>query len=298
MTSYSNINDAFNNMEYDDLDIMAREVNDRKKKLIKNEYDIYRNQIQSTQKSFNELNNNSFKYFSPQGEFKINDNYSDNENNTNEIIDSGAILPKINNDDYKEYESKDSFILSLENHNKRQKNKHTCNHIKSNKNVSFESDHSDEYSDSNDTNNYINHIYECNKCRKKFKSLFKHGTKHKHHDDCCYFNSAYNTKKINPNSYQNDGRYINENLNNINNNNNNNNINNINNNNMNNSNIMNNYNNNNSNNSNNTIDKTIIGNNNVEYSFYDMNIKTIFLTVLIGIGIIFILDIFTKTGII
>ena len=126
MTSYSNIYDAFNNNEYDELDKMAREYNNKDK--------IF--------KKLNEKNNSQkFNFFNAQGNFTnsdyvdyLNKNYyyknSDSKNLdyncpdsiegvSNDLSKYSLKLDSINHSQYGDQDSRnsleDSFLLNLKN---------------------------------------------------------------------------------------------------------------------------------------------------------------------------------------
>ncbi|ARF09346.1 hypothetical protein Catovirus_2_295 [Catovirus CTV1] len=155
MTSYSNINDAFNITEYDELDKMARELNN--KKIYGDKYSKYIGD--------DFPKDNKFHFFSAQG--NLIDDHSNDYNNSYLSPTEDSI--KIQNTDkstisHIEQDSKDSFILSLQNQNKQKKNVDKLLNI-------IKSSHHDDSSSSDNIDGVMQHIKNCNKCKKKLKNF-------------------------------------------------------------------------------------------------------------------------------
>lgn len=258
MTSYSNINDAFNITEYDELDKMAREYNNKKNYNNNDEYDNYSKYVGNNyQKQFHTpQKNNKFHFFSTQG--TLTDNYDNfNDENSNTDIENSEKTPydntekTISNSPYFEQDSKDSFILSLQNNDKK-KNCETLKLKKKydnniNKFISIiKSSHQEESSSSDNFNGIMDHIKTCNKCKKKFKSLMNENNHVFHNSER---KQLCQNQPVNLNNMM-------------------------------------------------TDKETFCANNNSDnyFNIFESDIKNVIIAILVGIGIIFILDIFWRSN--
>lgn len=201
MTSYSAISDVYNNdynEESNNLDAMAREINDnkRKHKLIKNTYQNLYNESIQNKKKLRELKDpdNPVGRFMPE---QIND--SEVSLNSQDRFNKGFTLI---NDLKQDIIDEDSFMLSLKNNNF-SSNSSIINDISIKSPVSSESEQQkkvlkkrknkkDKYLDliknihpeysedssfsheiSHDPNFSYNHIKHCKKCKRKMKEILR-----------------------------------------------------------------------------------------------------------------------------
>lgn len=251
MTFYSNINDAFNITEYDELDKMAREYNNK----CNNNY--FNKDTKNNDKNNSiQDQSNKFNFFSTQGNLTNQSStfdYNSESNNSDKFIFD--ITDKSSNKINFEQESKDSFMTSLNDNKKynysEKYNDNLCKLV----NI-IKSSHIEDSSSSDNINDAIDHIKVCYKCRKNFKTLINNNNNKNNKNNKINKNNDYNydnndhiffNKK---NTVENDNKLIVENFNNPNN----------------------------------------------SFNILESDIKNIIITILVGIGIIFILDIFWRSN--
>lgn len=198
MSTYSNLADAFNSGDLAELDRMADDINNsKKKKLAKSIQNDITDTYRESQKTVNGLerspinqyypqSNQEFKYFSTQGDFTsgdqneymgtfLSDIKKSQENNGSTLSDhsdtdlhtfnnsiNNTTLPSLDDND------KDRVV-----HNKHKKQ----NYYKKIKDLadSIKSMHHDDSSSasSDSMEDTIDHLKECNKCRKKLSLMLK-----------------------------------------------------------------------------------------------------------------------------
>ena len=176
-------NNVEEDYDMDNLDKMAREINDKKKKhsLVKAVHNDFYEEEKRNKKQLEEiLKNENFKYFSAQG--NINNN-SDDNNSTLIVSDDKNTF-------------NDSFLKSLDNYQKniakyKNKNKYKktpddnlsllINHLKKEHNSHIFSE--SESISSNSEESIIKHLKKCKKCKSKIQLDFEDNHKLKHVDD-------------------------------------------------------------------------------------------------------------------
>lgn len=159
MTSYSNINDAFSVKEYDELDRMARNINNKIQD--NHNYSNYRSdcEINGNNNSVQSIDqSDEFKFYSAQGNIENNSSHSKNsfdfgtteQSSTgthNSNAESASVTDSCYKKKYKKYVDKIHDIVKKS--------------------------HNDDHSYSDNSNSYddiINHIKSCYKCKKSMKN--------------------------------------------------------------------------------------------------------------------------------
>jgi hypothetical protein len=196
--SYFDNNDEDYDME--NLDRMAREINEKKKKhdLVKAVHNDFLQEEKRNKKQLEEmLNNENFKYFSAQG--NINNNSDDNNstliiNNDNNTFNDSFLksldnyqtnIADIKNKSKTKYKNKkeqdDNLSLLIE-HLKKEHNSHIFSESES---ISSNSDES-----------IIKHLKKCKKCKSKIQLVFDDNHKLKHIDEKVIQNSYSNSLVI------------------------------------------------------------------------------------------------------
>lgn len=280
MTSYSNIYDAFNINEFDKLDKMAREYNNNK-----------------NNKNLENNNKNNFHFFSAQGNLLnnehqdfLNEKYqnSDNSDNysesvpgiTEDLAKTSQRGESSNYSQYKDQDSRDSFLLSLQNENVvEKKTKKNNDKLKELVEIIKSSHHREDSSSSDNFDDMISHIKECTKCKKKLKFFINKKDQHVFTNrdsdiEHNYNKNNYDRKIYYPenNNYRSNNKYINyvpENNNYLEKNNN--------------------YSEKNKINSDQKLEDSY-------FNIFESDFKNILLAILVGIAIIFVLDILSRTS--
>ncbi len=195
--------------EMDELDRMAREINDKKKKfkLIKDVHEEYYNESIKNKKQLEDaLQDENFKYFSAQGNIKnenegtnINDLIANNDNITRDSFCSKKTESTLaNNDSFiktlNKYENKKSKIkkkskLSNDSSNNDENLSILLDQLKKEHNSHIISENDSIVSNSEDS--IIKHLKKCSKCKSKIKLVFDNN-----HNNFDRFNDNNNSLTI------------------------------------------------------------------------------------------------------
>lgn len=196
MASYSNIHDAFNTLDHEELDRMAREYNNSKKRMPNMEYTNMRKDIESARKFVASNDNIKFNYYDTQGKIETDDNPGIKTKLLSypkkEPVDHGLVWDdyyydkrneeypkddciKYNCDDGNDCVSEDTYDTFMKKLNKMNKS----NKKEENMSKIIKLMHEDNMSDSSDDlASMLQHIKSCTRCKKKFKTMFKKESQH------------------------------------------------------------------------------------------------------------------------
>lgn len=185
MSTYSNLADAFNNGDLMELDRMADDINNsKKKKLAKSIQDDINDTYTKSKSSINGLDkftsqyypqsNQDFKYFSTQGDFNLNEQNDHNKTTDTNSLQTNTELHTFNN----------SINTASSIDNAKDKTVHKKTYFKKLKELadSIKSMHHDDISSasSDSMEDTVDHLKHCNTCRKKLSLILKGKRKSEH----------------------------------------------------------------------------------------------------------------------
>jgi hypothetical protein len=187
MNLYSNINEAFENEGHDELDRMAREINNNKKQQIKSVYNDLKNDAYCSKNTVK-----PFSFFSTQGSLNckpdfdgtlINDIKKSIEDQSSDIdSESNASIGSETSDQktfetFEDTRTYDTFMNSLNNYKAEKKTKPNKLMTEVLKHIS--KDHINDSDSEDSSDELLDHLKHCSECKKKIMNLLKKpSTKH------------------------------------------------------------------------------------------------------------------------